>query len=53
MEDVINDKFNGMEIFANFVSASVKYGILTIYVVCASCAHIANRVRRLANAGRK
>ena len=49
----IDKKVTGVELFANFTAAAVKYSVLGGYVFFASVAHIINRVKGLErNAGK-
>jgi hypothetical protein len=48
----VKEKITGIELFAKFAGATVKYSILGGYVFFASLAHVINRVKDLKN-GRK
>lgn len=49
----VEEKTTGIELFAKFMAATVKYSILGTYVVFASAAHIYNRVKEIGKNGRK
>ena len=49
----IEEKTTGVELFAKFAAATVKYSILGGYVFFASVAHIVNRVKGIGKNGRK
>lgn len=49
----IDEKVTGVELFARFAAATVKYGILGTYVLFASIAHVYNRVKEIGKNGRK
>lgn len=48
-----DEKTTGIELFAKFAAASVKYSIYGGYVFFASLSHIVNRVKNLRKNGRK
>lgn len=52
-KDEISEKTTGIELFAKFSAATIKYSILGGYVFFASIAHIVNRVKDLRKNGRK
>jgi len=47
------DKVTGIELFAKFAAATVKYSILGGYVFFASVAHIVNKIGELKKNARK
>jgi len=49
----VDDKLTGIELFAKFAAATVKYSIMGGYVFFASLAHVINRIKELKNNGRK